>query len=104
MANGPCALYGKHRMKNSVLVGVRDTNGNYISNEFRTGQLFTCGCNDRIITSGSPNTGDYIRSYVTEGGIQASEWVYSIAGGYWKIPKKYIYYQGSSTLPGYEFM
>ncbi len=104
MANGPCAIYGKHKMRSPKLVGVRDMNGNYINSMFKIGSMFTCGCGDRILTSGSPNTGDYIGYYVTEGGIKAGRFEPSgVGGGYYMVPSNMVYYKGSNVLDGYEF-
>ncbi|MGA4519665.1 hypothetical protein ACPA0F_20620 [Solibacillus silvestris] len=104
MAVGPCSVYGIHKMKSPVTIGVRDMNGDYINTRFKLGSLFKCACGERIITQGSPNTGDYIRDYVTEGGITRGKTVVLKNGTVLQyVPSEYVYYIAQSTLEGYSF-
>lgn len=104
MAIAPCAIYGTHRMRAPKNVGVRDMNGNPSNASFKLGSLYTCGCGDRIITQGTPHTGDYIRDYVTEGGIRAGTEIKGPTGSVsYRIPTQYVYYKGGNVLEGYSF-
>lgn len=103
MATGPCALYGTHRMRAPKNVGVVDSSGNQINSEFRTNvSLYTCGCGDRFMCSGTPHTGDYIRYYCTEGAILGYKPT-PVGGGVYTVNKNLVYLLNSSYLAGYNF-
>lgn len=104
MAIAPCFMFGTHRMRAPKTVGVRDMNGNVINAGFKLGSLYTCACGERIITQGSPHTGDYIRDYVTEGGIQAGKMIQGPTGSVsYRIPTKYVYYHSGNYMEGWSF-
>lgn len=101
MPVAPCALYGTHRMKSPRNVAVRDENGNIINKEFTLVSLYTCGCGDRFLSSGTPHTGDYIRYYATEGAI--TKVVNSPLGQHYYVKKNLVYLRDKNTLEGYSF-
>ncbi|WP_156950939.1 hypothetical protein [Saccharibacillus sacchari] len=102
MAENPCPIYAQHQMRSQGFASVKDESGAKI-NQLDGGGWFKCGCGERFISWGSPQSRLPIVYYATEGAIVGSNGA-STGIGAFTVKRSLVRFTESNTLPGYMFL
>lgn len=96
---GPCYLYGIHRMVSQGPAFVSDCEEPY--DQLFFGGWYQCNCGERFVCEGYPEINGPIGDYITEGAIVSWEAAHGVYNFY--ADPNLVYHTEVSSIEGYSF-